>query len=281
MPVLYIYDAALWCTILSVLPMSTYLTSIGPPNVPPWCALPKNPFCRVFFRVLCMIAISKSSVEHWEELRQSPEDPKWDKHKKLVTNRFENMNIVAGLVLTSSAVFISTSPPTQSFVPYGNHVSYILEVLSFVTALISLMTGTSVLVVYDTCYAHKGILESLEKSRLRLILCLMLMAFPSLALVVSTLALMIAVFIAGFISDKLVMKVLTAGTCAIFCILAGLAVYVFNAPIKKAVHGNGNVTVIESRSRQMSTIASDAYSMTEYQGSLRQRGQVLEGELPR
>ncbi|KAG1772514.1 hypothetical protein EV702DRAFT_625948 [Suillus placidus] len=237
-----------------------------------WCALPENPFCRVFFKALCMIAISKSSVTHWEELRQNPEQPKWDKQKKMVINRFENMNIVAGLVLTSSAVFISTSPPTQSFIPYGNQGSYILEVMSFVAALISLMTGTSVLIIYDTCYAHKDVLESFKESRLRLVCCLILMAFPSLALVVSTLALMTAVFTTGFISDKLVVKVLTAGICTIFVALAGLAIYVFKAPIKKAVDGNGKVT--ESRSREMPTIASDAYSMTEYQGSLRQRGQV-------
>jgi hypothetical protein len=37
--------------------------------------------------------------------------------------------------------------------------SYILEVIAFVAALISLMTGTSVLIIYDTCYAHEDILE--------------------------------------------------------------------------------------------------------------------------
>jgi hypothetical protein len=78
------------------------------------------------------------------------------------------------------------------------------------------------------------------------------MAFPSLALVVSTLALMtglcakvpifivflkvaLAVFIAGFTSDKLFVKVLTGVTCVIFFDLILAAIYVFNTPIQKYV----------------------------------------------
>jgi uncharacterized membrane protein YdcZ (DUF606 family) len=48
-----------------------------------------------------------------------------------------------------------------SRLPYVNVLlgSYILQVSSFVAALISLMTGTSVLIVYDTCYANNRILK--------------------------------------------------------------------------------------------------------------------------
>ncbi|KAG1857002.1 hypothetical protein DFJ58DRAFT_727019 [Suillus subalutaceus] len=229
------------------------------PNIPKWCALPNHAIPRVLFKALCMIAISKSSVEHWEELRQisiknseelernstepkrNSMDEKWEKHKKMLINRFENMNITAGLVLTSSAVFISTIPRNNPISYTLRKRSYILLVISFVTALMSLMTGTSVLIIYDTCYAHKDVLESFKESRLRLIICLLLMAFPTLALIVSTFALMSAIYIAGFTSDKPYVKVLTGLACVILFLLAGLAIYVFNAPIKKAAHGTGNV----------------------------------------
>lgn len=117
--------------------------------------------------------------------------------------------------------------------PYASHGSYILQVSSFVAALISLMTGTSVLIIYDTCYGNadmKRILNSLKRSRLRLVCCLILMAYPSLALAVSTLALLTAVFIAGFTSDKLFVKILTAVTYLTLALLGVLAVYVFSAP---------------------------------------------------
>lgn len=73
------------------------------------------------------------------------------------------------------------------------------------------------------------------------------MAYPSLALAVSTMALLTglcarvdlksaisktlsAVFIAGFTSDKLFVKILTAVTYLTLVFLAVLAVYVFSAP---------------------------------------------------
>jgi predicted small integral membrane protein len=73
------------------------------------------------------------------------------------------------------------------------------------------------------------------------------MAYPSLALAVSTLALLTglctrsdfksaiskafsAVFIAGFTSDKLFVKILTAVTYLTLALLGVLAVYVFSAP---------------------------------------------------
>lgn len=70
-----------------------------------------------------MIALSKSSVEHWEDLRQnsinsrhkeehqrsstedrqrSSAEDQFERHKKMVINRFQNMNItvsIGGMVL--------------------------------------------------------------------------------------------------------------------------------------------------------------------------------------
>lgn len=180
-----------------------------------------------------MIAVSKPSVEHWDDLIRDQKKEEWVEHKKMVIDRLGNMNVTAGLVLTTSAVFISTQPPFQPLMPYASHGSYILQVSSFVAALISLMTGTSVLIIYDTCYGNsdmKRILNSLKRSRLRLVCCLILMAYPSLALAVSTLALLTAVFIAGFTSDKLFVKILTAVTYLTLALLGVLAVYVFSAP---------------------------------------------------
>ncbi|KAG0706976.1 hypothetical protein DFH29DRAFT_97874 [Suillus ampliporus] len=173
------------------------------------------------------------SLEHWDDLITDQRREEWDEHKKMVIDRLGNMNVTAGLVLTTSAVFISTDPPFKLLMPYASHGSYILQVAAFVAALISLMTGTSVLIIYDTCYAGadmKGLLRSLRRNRFRLVCCLVLMAYPSLALAVSTLALMTAVFIAGFTSDKLFVKILTAVTYVTLIVLALLAVYVFSAP---------------------------------------------------
>jgi phage regulator Rha-like protein len=73
-----------------------------------------------------MIAISKPSVDHWEELRkmhatksnqtateeqremhatksnQTATEEQWEKHKKLVINRFSNMNVTVSTSVVCS-----------------------------------------------------------------------------------------------------------------------------------------------------------------------------------
>ncbi|KAG2346218.1 hypothetical protein BDR05DRAFT_997747 [Suillus weaverae] len=202
----------------------------------PWHdVLPENIFLRLCYKALCMIAVSTSSVEHWRYLTERPIKKEWIAHKEMVINRFENMNVTAGLVLTTSAVFISTTP-RKSFLSCRKTTeiliwSYILQVSAFVAALISLMTGTSVLIIYDTCYANDRILKSLMRSRPRRVCCLILMAYPSLALAVSTFTLMTA----GFTSDKLFVKILTAVTYLTLIFLAMLALYVFSGHLVECV----------------------------------------------
>lgn len=197
-----------------------------------------------------MIAISKPSVEHWDDLINDRKKEEWLEHKKMVTERLGNMNVTAGLVLTTSAVFISTAPPFQPLMPYASHGSYILQVASFVAALLSLMVGTSVLIIYDTCYGNadmKHILKSLKRSRLRLVSSLIMMAYPSLALAASTLALLTAVFIAGFTSDKLFVRILTGITYLTLAVLGVLAVYVFGTAWSETTAGNLNQSSPETK----------------------------------
>ncbi|KIK35546.1 hypothetical protein CY34DRAFT_812037 [Suillus luteus UH-Slu-Lm8-n1] len=66
------------------------------------------------------------------------------------------------------------------------------------------------------------------------------MAYPSLALAVSTLALMTAFFIAGFTSDKLFVKIMTAGAYFTLIFLAVLAIYVFSAQLENDVSDSNN-----------------------------------------
>ncbi|KAG2066635.1 hypothetical protein BDR04DRAFT_1233905 [Suillus decipiens] len=178
----------------------------------------------------------------------------------MVTERLGNMNVTAGLVLTTSAVFISTAPPFQPLMPYASHgnlpdpSSNFVELTNAQAALLSLMTGTSVLIIYDTCYGNadmKHILKSLKRSRFRLVCSLIMMAYPSLALAVSTLALLTglrtrpdvksaiskvfsAVFIAGFTSDKLFVRILTGITYLTLAVLGVLAVIVFGTAWSEA-----------------------------------------------
>lgn len=236
--------------IILPMPKKTSELPIPPGESPPasWHdVLPKNKFWCLCYKALCMIAVSKSSVDHWRYLTERPIKKEWIAHREMVINRFENMNVTAGLVLTTSAVFVSTNPPFEPLMPYASHGSYILQVCAFVAALISLMTGTSVLIIYDTCYTNDQLLTTLMHSRWRRVCCLILMAYPSLALAVSTLTLMTAFFIAGFTSDKLFMKIMTAGTYLSLLSLGILAILVFSSHIKEIVDADDIHHAIESQ----------------------------------
>ncbi|KIK35551.1 hypothetical protein CY34DRAFT_812040 [Suillus luteus UH-Slu-Lm8-n1] len=87
----------------------------------PWYDPPQNPVWCLCFKALCMIAVSKPSVEHWDDLIRDQKKEEWVEHKKMVIDRLGNMNVTAGLVLTTSAVFISTQPPFQPLMPYASH----------------------------------------------------------------------------------------------------------------------------------------------------------------
>ena len=44
-----------------------------------------------------MIAISKSSVEHWDDFLNEVKPDEWLEHKKMVTDRLGNMNVTVSV----------------------------------------------------------------------------------------------------------------------------------------------------------------------------------------
>jgi hypothetical protein len=69
-----------------------------PAPLEPWHdVLPKNAFVCLCYKALCMIAVSKSSVEHLRHLTERPIKEEWITHKEMVVNRFENMNVTVSI----------------------------------------------------------------------------------------------------------------------------------------------------------------------------------------
>ncbi|KAG2071030.1 hypothetical protein BDR04DRAFT_570958 [Suillus decipiens] len=88
------------------------MTNNQPTDLPRHWVVPdfkEQPIPSVLFRILCLISMGRPSLKyHW---KSKISDDVWDKHRKTFVDRLSNTNIVAGLVLTTSAVFISTQPP--------------------------------------------------------------------------------------------------------------------------------------------------------------------------
>ncbi|OJA20980.1 hypothetical protein AZE42_11479 [Rhizopogon vesiculosus] len=116
-------------------------------KMPDWWKPPKHPVLAVLFSFLSLISMARPTLDHHWQSKISDEE--WEKHKKMVIERLNNTNITAGLVLTSSAVFVSTTPPLTSFLPYTIRGCYILALGSFAHALGALLCGLAVVNIYE------------------------------------------------------------------------------------------------------------------------------------
>ncbi|KAG1819540.1 uncharacterized protein BJ212DRAFT_1575834 [Suillus subaureus] len=267
--------------------MSVNLT----PEVPENCRAPNHPILRLAFKILCIIAVSQKSLDHWNDTKNK----EWKEHVSVMVNRFQNSNITAGLVLATTTLFLSSVPPIEHLMAYNSSISYLFAMISFSAALLSVISGAAVLVIYETSTSNKD-MESLKAGLVlataalllvssppvtslmafdtpasyvfaiiafsaallsvisgaavvviyetstthkdmkylkvmprHQIICLLLwLAYPSICLAVAVCFLFASLFIACFCSGNVPVQVITALGCSAFLINGILTLYVFN-----------------------------------------------------
>ncbi|KAG1889597.1 uncharacterized protein F5891DRAFT_141040 [Suillus fuscotomentosus] len=139
---------------------------------------PNNSILRLAFKILCVIAVSRESLDHWEDTKKK----EWKDHVSIMVNQFQNTNITAGLVLATATLFLSSVPPIEHLMAYNFSISYIFAMVSFGAALLSVISGSAVLVIYETSTAHKD-METLKRMpRHQVIALLLWLAYPSVLL---------------------------------------------------------------------------------------------------
>lgn len=109
------------------------------------------------------------------------------------------MTLQTGLVLTTSAVFLSTQPPLTSFLPYTIRTCYILALGSFAHALGGLLSGLAVVNIYEAC-DRIWAKDVLTATRFRLCCTLLFISWPTISLTISILFLMLSLLIACYAS---------------------------------------------------------------------------------
>ncbi|KAG1841298.1 hypothetical protein DFJ58DRAFT_808550 [Suillus subalutaceus] len=186
--------------------MENNLTNQPSQSVPDHWAVPdfnKHPIPSTLFRSLCMISLGRPSLEHhW---KSKINDDEWEKHRKTFIDRLSNTNIV---VLTTSAVFLSTQPPLTSFLPYTIRGCYILALGSFAHALGGLLSGLAVVNIYEACdriWAR----DVLTATRFRLCCTLLFISWPTISLTISIFFLMSSLMIACYASGVWWLQFLT------------------------------------------------------------------------
>ncbi|OAX34234.1 hypothetical protein K503DRAFT_461253 [Rhizopogon vinicolor AM-OR11-026] len=166
-------------------------------KMPDWWKPPENHVLAVLFSFLSLISMARPTLDHhWQS---KINDEEWEKHKKMVIERLNNTNITAGLVLTSSAVFVSTTPPLTSFLPYTIRGCYILALGSFAHALGALLCGLAVVNIYEAS-GRLWAKDVLTATRFRLCCTLLFISWPVVSLTLSILFLMLSLLIACYAS---------------------------------------------------------------------------------
>jgi hypothetical protein len=68
---------------------------------------PTRPILKSAFQVLCVIAVSRPSLEHWENTKK----PEWKEHVAVMINRFQNSNVTVRL---KRSVFMANAKQLKS-----------------------------------------------------------------------------------------------------------------------------------------------------------------------
>jgi hypothetical protein len=62
--------------------------------LPKSCQPPEQPVFGLVFKVLCIIAVSRTSLDHWRNI----EGPEWKEHTQAMINRFNYSNITVSFI---------------------------------------------------------------------------------------------------------------------------------------------------------------------------------------
>ncbi|KAG2052584.1 hypothetical protein BDR06DRAFT_957655 [Suillus hirtellus] len=145
-----------------------------------------------------------------------------------MVNRFQNSNVTAGLVLATTALLLTTNPPVTSLMVFDTATSYVFAMISFSAALLSLISGAAVVVIYETSTVHKDMEHLRDMSRCQIICLLLWLAYLSICLAVATCCLFVSLFIACFCSGNDLVQVITAIGRLAFVLNGILTLHVFN-----------------------------------------------------
>ncbi|KIM85535.1 hypothetical protein PILCRDRAFT_5228 [Piloderma croceum F 1598] len=186
--------------------------------------VPDNPFLGLCFRLLCWISVGDESLDAtWHIVHAVAERPldkgpleKWEKYKEKRLNLLTVINILAGLLIATTALFLSTVPPTLTpplpapsvnvLLAYNTYGSYAIMTAAFGAALGAFIVASTQLYILTFCTAARYY-HLLGKGRLRLCYMLVLMAYPSAAIGVSVILCAISLVLAGWDAGHLLYKI--------------------------------------------------------------------------
>ncbi|KAI6096636.1 hypothetical protein F5141DRAFT_568653 [Pisolithus sp. B1] len=166
---------------------------------------------------VCLVLLGAPSFEKLQEIIKK-DKAAWSKIKKVLTDRTNNVNVVAALVVASSASFVTTTASTPHISQWNPEFPYFCMLGGFGCAMLAIVSGFAQ-VIFLSMIGPRDI-EMAQKSRLKRVCLFMLLILPLLFLLVAASSVGLAFTAALWFGDVLWIKVLlTAGYIVLLFIL--------------------------------------------------------------
>lgn len=133
-----------------------------------WLPKPYSILARIVIQVLCLIALGHSDLSAVWKICIAADQTSWNESTARLYDRLNTIVVVvsirctlnyvagtnltqAGLLLSSTAAFLTTTPPLPNEFNYNKGGAYICLLLSFAASLGTLVVGSSIMFVVSKC----------------------------------------------------------------------------------------------------------------------------------
>ncbi|KIK69331.1 hypothetical protein GYMLUDRAFT_153325 [Collybiopsis luxurians FD-317 M1] len=121
-----------------------------------WSA-PRDNIGKLVFNTLCLMSFGHAGLEPlWGAiiLEEEGDESVWAEQTRQTIDRLTNINVVAGLLLTSCATFITTFPPRPDMINYTLRGPYLCLLGSFALLIGGLIVGSAWVLVTGKTRPH-------------------------------------------------------------------------------------------------------------------------------
>ncbi|KAI6097820.1 hypothetical protein EDD16DRAFT_1598188 [Pisolithus croceorrhizus] len=162
---------------------------------------------------LCLVFLGAPSLEKLQDMAEK-DKAVWAEIKQVLTDRTNNINVVAALVVASSASYVTTTASTPHISQWNPEFPYFCVLGGFGCAMLAIVSGFAQ-VIFLSMMGPRDI-EMAQKSRLKRICLFTLLILPLAFLLVAASSLGLAFTAALWLGDVLWIKALMTTGYAVF-----------------------------------------------------------------
>ncbi|KAF9642150.1 hypothetical protein BDM02DRAFT_3273571 [Thelephora ganbajun] len=178
----------------------------GEPDSPNYTGSLTQRVVLTLHRVLCIMTFGGASIRPvWKRIHTTGAGV-WEEGRDSLRERIQHTNIVGGLLLTTIATFCTTDPPKGSqFLPYTKEGPTCLFFLAFGFSFAGIIVGSTIVQVIVESKST-WFCDVMMGTRARIWLTMILLAYPFLAIGVSTCSFAAGLLVAMSFSQSNVIK---------------------------------------------------------------------------